>query len=159
MKINKIWLISFSPTRTSKRIIDAIASGIRDIPCESIDLTYPDRFSKKVHFAADELVIIGVPVYAGRVAPLAVKRLESIAGDHTPAVIIVTYGNREFEDALIELRDIAMGAGFTPLAACSFIGEHSFSGTATPIGAGRPDFLDLAAAEEFGEAGHGEDSC
>ncbi len=151
MKITKIWLVSFSPTRTSKKVIDAIASGIRDIPFETIDLTYPDNFSKKIHFAADELVIIGVPVYAGRVAPLAVKRLETITGNNTPAVIVVTYGNREFEDALIELRDIAMEAGLNPLAACSFIGEHSFSGIETPIGAGRPDSVDLAAAEAFGE--------
>ncbi len=150
MKIKKIWLVSFSPTRTSKSVIDAIASGIRDIPCETIDLTYPDETRERVYLAADELVIIGVPVYAGRVAPLAVKRLAQINGNSTPAVVVVTYGNRDFEDALIELRDIAEEAAFKPLAACTFIGEHSFSGNETPIGADRPDSLDLASAEAFG---------
>ncbi len=150
MKIKKIWLVSFSPTRTSKRVIDAIASGIRDIPCETLDLTYPDESSKMVHFAADELVIFGVPVYAGRVAPLAVKRLAAIEGNCTPAVIVVTYGNRAFEDALIELKDIAEGAAFSPLAACAFIGEHSFSGNNTPIAADRPDSMDLTTAAAFG---------
>lgn len=149
MKIRKIWLISFSPTRTSKSVIEAIASGIRDIPCESIDLTYPDTALEK-RLAADELAIIGVPVYAGRVAPLAVERLAAIQGSSTPAVIVVTYGNREFEDALIELRDVAEKAAFKPLAACTFIGEHSFSGSETPIAADRPDSVDLATAEEFG---------
>jgi ferredoxin len=149
MKIKKIWLISFSPTRTSKKVIEAIASGIRDIPVENIDLTYPDSVSK-LQCAADELAIIGVPVYAGRVASLAVKRLAAIQGNNTPAVIVVLYGNREFEDALIELRDIAQKAAFIPLAAGSFIGEHSFSGSDTPIGAGRPDSADLAAAQAFG---------
>lgn len=149
MKIRKIWLVSFSPTRTSKSVIDAIGSGMRDIPCETLDLTYPDTASNK-QFKADELVIIGVPVYAGRVAPLAVKRLAAIQGNSTPAVIVVTYGNREFEDALIELRDLAEKAAFKPLAACTFIGEHSFSGAETPIAVDRPDSVDLAIAESFG---------
>lgn len=149
MKIKKIWLICFSPTRTSKKVIEAIASGLGDIPSETIDLTYPDSISN-ISIAADELAIIGVPVYAGRVASLAVQRLTAIQGNNTPAVIVVTYGNREFEDALIELRDIAEKASFVPLAAGTFIGEHSFSGSDTPIGAGRPDSLDLATAQAFG---------
>ncbi len=149
MKIRKIWLVSFSPTRTSKSVIEAIGSGIRDIPCETIDLTYPGTDSKR-QFAADELAIIGVPVYAGRVAPLAVERLAAIHGSNTPAVVVVTYGNREFEDALIELRDIVEKAAFKPLAACTFIGEHSFSGLETPIAAERPDQVDLVRAADFG---------
>ena len=149
MKIRKIWLVSFSPTRTSKSVIDAIASGSSDIPRETIDLTYPGTDLKR-EFAADELVVIGVPVYAGRVAPLAVQRLAAIQGNDTPAIVVVTYGNREYEDALIELRDIAEKAAFKPLAACAFIGEHSFSGLETPIGAARPDAPDLAIAAEYG---------
>lgn len=82
--------------------------------------------------------------------PLAVKRLAAIQGSSTPAVIVVTYGNREFEDALVELRDIAEKAAFKPLAACTFIGEHSFSGSETPIAAERPDSDDLVTAEKFG---------
>ena len=149
MQINKIWLISFSPTRTSKSAVDALASGIQGIPFETHDLTYPGKVPP-IQFGADELVIIGVPVYAGRVAPLAVKRLEMLRGNNTPAVLVVTYGNRDFEDALIELRDIARKAAFRPIAACTFIGEHSFSGPETPIAAGRPDSADRATAEAFG---------
>jgi ferredoxin len=149
MKIKKIWLISFSPTGTSRSVVNAIVSGIRGIPFENIDLTSPGM-APAMQFGSDELVIIGVPVYAGRVAPLAVKRLGMLRGDNTPAVIVVAYGNRAFEDALIELRDIALQAAFRPIAACTFIGEHSFSGPETPIAAGRPDSMDLATAEAFG---------
>jgi ferredoxin len=148
MKIKKLWLISFSPTRTSKTVIDAIASGCK-IPFETLDLTYPNTVSK-LHIASDELAIIGVPVYAGRVAPLAVKRLSALQGNNSPAVIVVTYGNREFEDALIELRDLAGNAGFKPIAGCAFIGEHSFSSLDTPIAADRPDSVDVAMAKAFG---------
>ncbi len=149
MKIRKIWLISFSPTRTSKTAIAAIAAGLGDIPSEAIDLTYPDQVLDK-QFAKDELVVIGVPVYAGRVAPLAVERLAVLHGSNTPAVIVVTYGNREFEDALIELNDIVEQASFKPVAGCAFIGEHSFSTPDSPIALGRPDIVDLAAAKQFG---------
>ena len=149
MQIKRIWLVSFSPTGTSKRIIDAIASGMGDIPCEAVDLTYPDAVSD-TSFNDDELVIIGVPVYSGRVAPLAVKRLAAVHGQNTPAVIVVTYGNREFEDALIELKHITEHAGFRPLAGCSFIGEHSFSGLDMPVAQARPDSADLLKARAFG---------
>jgi hypothetical protein len=149
MKIKKVWLISFSPTRTSKQVVDAIASGMQGVPCENIDLTYPGMV-QDINFGPDELVIIGAPVYAGRVAPLAVKRLAALQGKNNPVVVVVTYGNREFEDALIELRDIAEQASFIPLAGCTFIGEHSFSGSKTPIAASRPDSTDLATANAFG---------
>ena len=149
MNIEKIWTVSFSPTRTSKKSIEALASGITGIPRETIDLTYPGA-TPRHRFGPHELVIIGVPVYAGRVAPLAVKRLAAITGDGTPAVIAVTYGNRAYEDALVELRDIARQASLLPVAACAFIGEHSYSSPATPIAPGRPDNEDLTTAASFG---------
>lgn len=149
MKIDKIWAVSFSPTNNSKRVVNAITSGLQGIPVENVDLTYPDAVSA-MQFGTKDLVVIGVPVYAGRVAPLAVKRLAGIVGNNTPAVIVVTYGNRDFEDALIELIDISENARFRPIAACAFVGEHSFSGTKTPIANGMPDSQDLATAEAFG---------
>ena len=60
------------------------------------------------------------------------------------------YGNREYEDALLELQNIAIEAGFTPIAGAVFIGEHSFSTEGTPIAQGRPDADDLDRARSFG---------
>ena len=149
MNISKIWDVSFSPTKTSKKIVHAIASGISGVERDSLDLTYPDKIETRT-FTPEELVVIGVPVYAGRVAPLAVQRLKAIKGSTTPAVLVVLYGNREYEDALIELRDIAEAASFLPVAASAFIGEHSFSSSQMPIAPGRPDSVDLASAASFG---------
>lgn len=149
MKITKIWAVTFSPTRTSKKSVEALASGITGVPYETIDLTYPGKTHHQ-EFGPDELVIFGVPVYAGRVAPLAVQRLATLKGNNTPAVISVTYGNRAYEDALVELRDLARQASFKPIGACAFIGEHSYSGADTPIAPGRPDSADLSAAASFG---------
>ena len=62
----------------------------------------------------------------------------------------MVYGNRAYDDALLELRDLVTEQGFVPIAAAAFIGEHSYSTEATPIAHGRPDALDLAQAREFG---------
>lgn len=148
MNINKVWSLSFSPTGTSKRIVDTIVSGIPDVEQDSVDVTHSEDIAEKV-FTSEELVVIGVPVYAGRVAPLAVQRLKNIKGSMTPVVLVVLYGNREYEDALVELRDIAVKASFVPVAAAAFIGEHSFSNVDEPIAAGRPDAADIIAAISF----------
>jgi len=149
MNISKVWGVSFSPTQTSKKIVDAVSAGVEGVESDSLDLTYPGKIEERT-FKPDELVIIGVPVYAGRVAPLAVERLKAIKGSMTPAVLVVLYGNREYEDALIELKDIAVAASFLPVAAAAFVGEHSFSSSQMSIAPGRPDSADLVSAASFG---------
>jgi len=76
--------------------------------------------------------------------------LKRYKADNTPAVLVVTYGNRAYDDALIELMDIALESGFIPIAGGAFIGEHSFSDDMSPIASGRPDFDDLDIALQFG---------
>lgn len=150
MQISTIKTVYFSPTGTSKKVVQAIAEGAKtDQPLETVDLTIPS-YPENISMAAGELTIFAVPVYAGRVAPLAVKRMESIRGNNGPAIIVVLYGNREFEDALIELKDIVEARSFTVVAGAAFIGEHSFSSTALPTAHGRPDENDLKIAREFG---------
>jgi ferredoxin len=65
-------------------------------------------------------------------------------------VNVVVYGGRAYEDSLLELQNITIKAGFTPLACAAFIGEHSFSSPKTPIASMRPDSEDIATAREFG---------
>ncbi len=113
-----------------------------------IDLTH--SVPRSVLLSRDSVAVIAVPVYGGKVAPTARKRLETVHGDGTPAVLIVLYGNRAFEGALAELSGIAAAQGFVPIAAAAFVGEHSYSSERYPIAAGRPDADDLAQAEAFG---------
>jgi ferredoxin len=143
--------VFFSPTGTSRRVLEAIGRGLKSSGAESFDLTCGLPESPPA-LPPDMLALIGVPVYAGRVAPPALTRLEKIRGNNTPAVLVVLYGNRAYEDALLELRDWAVEAGFLPVACAAFIGEHSFATDQYPIAAGRPDQTDLEAAEEFGRA-------
>lgn len=151
MKIGKVNLIYYSPTGTSKRTLEGVAKGLGVKGVEHVDLTPLEAASKSYAIPADSLAVIAVPVYSGRVPPVAAQRLRKVKGNGTPAVLIAVYGNRAFEDALVELRDITTEQGFKTIAAAAFIGEHSFSTEATPIAPGRPDEEDLEKAVKFGE--------
>ena len=161
---HSITVICFSPTHTSRAIAGAVADGMARTRCgagatascpsivRTLDLTL-DRSDEPITLTSGETVVLGAPVYAGRVAPEAVRRLKRIqvaAGASIPAVITVTYGNRDYEDALVELYDLTLSLGLTPFAAGAFIGEHSYSTPAMPIAEGRPDSMDLADASIFG---------
>lgn len=150
MTINHINSFFFSPTGTTRKVIQQIAQSV-PFTYHETDLTIT-AMEKKLTVAQDSLAIIGVPVYAGRVAPVAAKRLKNLEGSGNPAILIVLYGNREFEDSLLELYNLISEKNFKVIAAAAFIGEHSFSTEALPIGHGRPDQEDLQAAQKFGKA-------
>lgn len=151
MDIKSLKLIYFSPTKTTQKILEGIAEGIAPDSVQHIDLSPPDASTQTFEEMHDEFVIVGVPVYSGRVPLEAKKRLQRLKANNTPAAVVVVYGNREFEDALLELKNLASEAGFIPVAGGAFIGEHSFSNEATPIAVGRPDAEDLKKAKEFGK--------
>lgn len=147
--ISKIHLIYFSPTKTTKTVVEQVAKGVSSSELEHYNLTALESGLDK-HFD-NGLVIIGVPVYAGRVPEIVLKRIEGLSSMGTPAVLVSLYGNREFEDTLIELRDVMTSKGFIVIAAGAFIGEHSFSTVQQPIAVSRPDASDLQTAQEFGK--------
>ena len=142
-------VIYFSPTRTSAKVADAIARGMGYTQYNEIDLTYDPAQNTNL---IEGVTLIAAPVYAGRVAKTAVERLTQIKGTGEPAIVVAVYGNRHYEDALVELQDIADQAGFRTIAAAAFVGEHSYSRNNMPIAAGRPDHEDLTIAFEFGTA-------
>lgn len=143
-------LIYFSPTGTTKKIVTEVAMGLGDGPVEHHDLTLSKTgINRSID---DGLAIIGIPVYAGRVPAVCLERMGKLTSSGRPAVLVALYGNREFEDALVELRDVTLAKGFTVVAAGAFIGEHSYSTSEQPIAANRPDAADLQRAREFGVA-------
>jgi ferredoxin len=150
MEIKKIKLVYFSPTGTTRKVVESIAQGIDGIAAEHIDLTIPFGVEQPIQTFSDELVIFGAPVYGGRLPADAINRFRRLKGDGTLAVPVVVYGNREFEDSLLELNDLAVELGFKPVAGGAFIGEHSFATEELPIANGRPDSKDVQAAILFG---------
>lgn len=150
MSATSLKLAYFSPTGTTRKILEGIAKGIGIEPIEHLSMTSPDAAEKPVGNFTDELVVIGAPVYAGRLPEDAVKRFRRFRARGTQAVLVVVFGNREYEDALLELFNLSKELGFVPIAAAAFIGEHSFSTPDVPIAQGRPDKEDLDRAVAFG---------
>jgi ferredoxin/flavodoxin len=147
----RVTLIYFSPTGTTRAVLASIAQGLGGPEVRHLDLTAPAAETRALPELGADLVLLGVPVYAGRVPETAVHRLRRLAGQGAPTLLVVVYGNRAFEDALLELSDIARERGFVPVAGGAFLGEHSYSTPTRPIAAGRPDGADLARAQAFGQ--------
>ena len=151
MNLSKVKLVYFSATGTTQKVLESIAKGIAVADVEHINLTLPENSPQTVNPFSDELVIIGAPVYGGRLPIEAINRFRQLQAVKTPVVLIVVYGNREYDDALLELKNIAIELDFIPLAAGAFIGEHSFATQEAPIAGGRPDNLDVEKAIAFGQ--------
>ena len=94
MNFNAVRLIYFSPTKTTQKILEGIAQGTKVGTIEHLDLTPPEPKILDLNDMQDELVLLGVPVYSGRVPLAAVAKLQRLRADGIPAVIIVVYGNR-----------------------------------------------------------------
>ena len=150
MKLEKIWAVYFSGTGTTRRTVERIAGGIAsrlNLPAESVDFSRPAVRQETLGFGEKDLVVFGTPVYAGRVPNVLLPFLqERIVGGGALAVPVVLFGNRNYDDALIELRNILAADGMHPIAAGAFVGEHSFSRV---LGADRPNAEDEALMDEF----------
>lgn len=152
MQVDALRLIYFSPTETSLKVAISIAKGVGVPRVTHMNLTVPQARSRSFSPVTEHLAIIAMPVYAGRLPEEAVARLRRVQGNGAPAVVVVLYGNRAYEDALVELRDVASECGFMPIAAGAFIGEHSFADDKAHIALNRPDASDLDKARDFGNA-------
>ena len=150
MNIQTVSCVYFSPTGTTKAIVDGIAQGINAGRVEAIDITRQSNREKRPLKFRNEIVILATPVYYGRVPEVAVSYLSTLEAEQTAAVLVAVYGNRDYEDALMELHDIAVACKFIPLAGAVFVAEHSYSSPTRPIAHGRPDDMDIRKAQEFG---------
>ena len=151
MKMESVKSVYFSPTGTTKAVVQGIAHGINPSTMELIDITKPDARKQPLLTSENELLVVGVPVYMGRVPALLIEWLNTIQAHNTPTVCVVVYGNRVYDDALLELKNIVMKCGCIPIACAAYIGEHSFSNSETPTAQGRPDEDDLNHAKVFGQ--------
>ena len=152
MTITKVWAVYFSATGTTQKVAETVAETIAvktGAAYGILDFTLPAARTEPLCFHSGELVVFGTPVIAGRVPNVLLKYLETIDGGGAMAVPVVVYGNRDYDDALIELRDILTKGGLNPVAAAAFVGEHSFSET---LAKGRPDTADLSKAASFADA-------
>ena len=124
ININKVTAVFFSPTHGSEKYAKAIAKEI-SAEFEVLDLTNPNARRRRYGFECD-----------------------NVFGNDTPAVFTVSYGNRAYEDALLEEKNICEANGFKGIAAGAWIAPHTYS---DKIAAGRPDSDDLKKVSEFAD--------
>ena len=141
--MKKVTLVYFSPTGNTKKSLEAMGEALGGID-ERVDLTVADGTFER-RFGNDDVVLLGMPVYGGRIPAVARERLEGMSGEGTDCLVAVTYGNRHYDDALLELADWAEKHGFQVKGAAALVGRHTYGEIQTD----RPDESDLAADRAF----------
>lgn len=142
----KLFKAVFSPTGGTKKVADMISAAISDV-CEEIDLSDSKTDFGRYHLKKEDVCLIAVPSFGGRVPQTALQRLLAVSGGGARAVIVAVYGNRHYDDTLIELKEAAKEAGFLPVAAAAAVAAHSIM---PQFGQGRPDESDIKELTEFG---------
>lgn len=143
----KLYQIYFSPTGGVKKIVDLVGSRW-DYEKVEIDLSKSAEDFLKYRFNKGDLCIAAVPTFGGRVPALATANLQKLNGNGATAILISVYGNRAYEDALLELKNTMALAGFFCVAGIAAVAEHSI---AHQVAAGRPDLQDEEQLTLFSE--------
>jgi len=151
----RIGILYFSPTNTTKKICDSIALGMGEIEPVDLNLTKPEFRAELISNSYTILknidhLIIGSPVYAGKLPVQVIESLNAITGNGKECTIVVVYGNRDYGVALRNLAEILAENRFKIIAAGAFIGQHSYRDI-IPMAIGRPDKNDLELAFNFGK--------
>lgn len=143
--MEKVVAVYFSLTGNSKKYVTLLAEKL-DMPFDTLDFTKKENRKNEVVFSKENIVLFSAPVYAGRLPNIDL--FDNVKGNGAYAVCMVTYGNREYDDALLELKNICEQKGFQVVAAAAFIGKHTYS---EYVGTNRPNAQDNLKIEELAE--------
>lgn len=142
-----IYKIVFSPTGGTQKAADIFTRVLCEKPVE-IDLSKAEENFGKWKFQEEDVCVVAVPSYGGRVPEIAASHLKQMQGRNARAVLLVVYGNRAYEDTLLELKDTLKSVGFRCVAALTAVAEHSIM---HQFGNGRPDGGDCKELEQFAD--------
>jgi ferredoxin/flavodoxin len=148
--VGSVQSIYFSPTGNTKKIVKAIEKSIGLPYKRSIDLTLPKRRDAWSGRFDGDLLLVGVPVYAGSYPALLLPHLNKLDGTDRWAVPVAVCGNAQMRTCLPDLSGVLKKRGFKIAAAANFVGQHSFITEDLPMGKGRPDRNDIKVAHSFG---------
>lgn len=136
--------IHFSPSGRSKKVSDILVGELKG-NIDHVDFMSKGKLEEKT-LSKGDLLIVNLPVYAGRIPSICIDKLHSFKGDNTKAIAVVSYGNRDYDDALLELKNILEEQGFQIISAAAFITRHSIF---SEVAASRPDEKDEGIIRDF----------
>lgn len=143
MTANAVYTVHFSPSGTTQRMVGWVAQAFSP-PSTDIDLLANPPARRE--FTPRDVVIVGMPVFSGRIPSLCPSLLGRLEGCGTPAILVAAYGNRAYEDALLEMYDILTAQHFCVFGAGAFPARHSLF---PAVAADRPDERDRRALGLF----------
>lgn len=124
MDIKKVTGVYFSPAGSTKTVVETTVDELARLfkaECRYISLNTPSDRAQEYQFAPDELVVFGCPVYAGRLPnKISPDFARCLHGEGTPAVVLVTYGGRAYDNALAEMCELLTKNNFKPVAGGAF---------------------------------------
>lgn len=115
---------------------------------ETIEVDLMKRKLPEIDFSQKDLAIFSMPVYSGRIPKVAKDYINKMSGKGAKAVSVVVYGNRDYDNSLIELNEVLKDRGFEVIGSGAFVAKHSI---VTTIASERPDENDFKDIEEFGK--------
>lgn len=139
-----IYSIYFSPTGGTLNVMNLLSKELGNAVQIDLCRRY-DNFSK-YKMKKKDVCLVGVPSFGGRVPGIAIERMKQIKANGAKAIAVVVYGNRAYEDTLLELKNEMESAGFHVIAAIAAIAEHSIL---RQFAAGRPDAQDRDVLKSF----------
>lgn len=139
--------IVFSPTGGTGKVAHLISKHW-STNTVLIDLSDAEADFTKCCITERDMVLIAMPSFGGRAPAIAIERLKQIAGNGAICVLACAYGNRAYEDTLVEMEDAAKDCGFQVIAAVSAVAEHSIM---PQYASGRPDASDEKQLADFAE--------
>ena len=116
----KLYEFCFSPTGGSLKVSEILS---RAWDCEKVFVDLTRQEGSYPVPGKEDVCIVTAPSYSGRVPAPEAERLQKLSGNGAAAVLVTVYGNRAFEDTLIEMKDLLMQAGFHCAAAVAAIAE------------------------------------
>ncbi len=137
--------IVFSPTGGTEKVAHIIGKQWSENPAK-IDLSDAKADFSKCKITEQDMVLIAMPSFGGRAPAVAIERLKQIAGNGAKCTLVCVYGNRAYEDTLVEMEDAANECGFQVVAAIAAVAEHSIM---PQYAAGRPDVSDQKQLTDY----------
>ena len=146
--------IIFSPTGGTEKVARILTSRW-ELDTVTIDLSDAKADFSQCIIEKEDRVLIAMPSFGGRAPAVAMERLKRIAGNGAGCTLVCVYGNRAYEDTLVEMEDAAKECGFRVVAAVAAVAEHSIL---SQYATGRPDASDKAQLADFAARIAGKDS-